>query len=86
MPYMPTSSELSKVLKNLGANNIDYLLDMIEYFSNIECNRRDSIVLNYLGVSGVRNIIDDLSREIRSIKPLKNILEIGVDTGSLLRN
>lgn len=76
--------QLSKLLKELDAQNIEALTRQIRYFTETEAERRDKIVLSYFGPEGVQRIIDSIADCLLSSPRLvenAQILDAGAGTG-----
>lgn len=76
--------QFSKLLKEMGVQNIEALTEQIKHFTEKEAEKRDEIVLSYFGAEGVQRIIDSVANCLLSPPRLienAEILDIGAGTG-----
>jgi len=76
--------DLHSLLLELGAHSIDLLVEEIRHFTLKEAERRDKIVLDYFGESGVKQIVDAIATRLISSPKLKTnaqILDMGAGSG-----
>jgi ubiquinone/menaquinone biosynthesis C-methylase UbiE len=72
------------LLEELGASNIEMLMEGIKHFTEKEAEKRDKIVLNYFGEEGVKRITEAVVNRLLSPPKLKNdakILDVGAGSG-----
>lgn len=75
---------LRKFLKELGASNIDLIVREVEHFTEREAEKRDQILLDYFGESGINRITESLVEYILSPPKFKlnaKILDVGAGSG-----
>ena len=78
------AADLPKLLRELGAQNVDLLVKEISHFTRKEAEKRDKIVLGYFGEDGVNKIIDSIITGLDSapkLKPNAKILDMGAGSG-----
>ena len=76
--------DLRKLLEELGASNVEMLMEGIKHFTEKEAEKRDKIVLNYFGEEGVERITEAVVNRLLSPPKLKNdakILDVGAGSG-----
>ena len=82
------AADLPELLRALGAQNIDLLVEEISHFTRKEAEKRDKIVLGYFGEEGVNKIIDSIITGLSShpkLKPNAKILDVGAGSGFFTR-
>lgn len=60
------AADLSELLRELGAQNVDLLVREISHFTAKEAEKRDKIVLGYFGEDGVNKIVDSIIAGLNS--------------------
>jgi len=78
------SAALQDLLRQLGAENVDFLVKEITHFTRREAERRDKIVLGYFGKAGINRIVDSIVTRLNSspkLKPNARILDAGAGSG-----
>ena len=78
------AADLPKLLRELGAQNVDLLVKEISHFTRKEAEKRDKIVLGYFGEDGVNKILDSILAGLDSapkLKPNAKILDMGAGSG-----
>jgi len=81
-------ADLSELLRELGAQNVDLVVREISHFTRKEAEKRDKIVLGYLGEDGVNKIVDSIIAGLSSHPKLKlnaEILDVGAGSGFFTR-
>jgi ubiquinone/menaquinone biosynthesis C-methylase UbiE len=81
--YLETT-DLRRLLTELGAQNIELVVDEIEHFTEKEGEKRDNIVLSYFGQAGVTQIVDTIVTKLIRPPKLKanaRILDMGAGSG-----
>lgn len=76
--------QLSKLLKELDARNVETLTQQVRHFTETEAERREKIVLSYFGIEGVHRIVDSIADCLLSSPRLSvnaEILDVGAGTG-----
>jgi len=76
--------DLSNLLLELGAQNVDLLAKEIRHFTEKEAQRRDRIVLDYFGEDGANKIVEAIITCLSSSPKLKTtakILDVGAGSG-----
>lgn len=76
--------DLPKLLHDLGAQNIDLLIEEIRHFTEKEAEKRDKIVLSYFGEDGTKQIVNTIIASLDSAPRLKTdsqILDMGAGSG-----
>jgi len=76
--------DLPKLLHDLGAQNIDLLVEEIRHFTVKEAGKRDKIVLSYFGEDGIKQIVNGIIASLDSAPKLKasaQILDMGAGSG-----
>ncbi len=76
--------EIRKFLKQLGASNVDLLIEEIKHFTEKEAERRDQIVLSYFGEEGVNRIVESIVSCFLSPPRLRRnakVLDVGAGSG-----
>lgn len=75
---------LSDLLAELGAQNVDFIVNEIRHFTEKEAQKRDKIALGYFGEKIVRQIVDSISIRLSMSPKLKQtarILDMGAGSG-----
>lgn len=78
------SVAIPDLLRQLGAENVDFLVKEITHFTRREAERRDKIVLGYFGKTGINRIVDSIVTRLNSspkLKPNAHILDAGAGSG-----
>jgi len=81
--YLQTA-DLPRLLRKLGAQNVELIVDEIHHFSKKEGEKRDKIVVGYFDESGVKQIVDSIVNRLTTrpkLKPNAKILDIGAGSG-----
>ena len=76
--------QLEQFFKKLGASNPEILAKEIEHFTTKEAEKRDKIIINYFGESGVNRIVNTITKILLAHPKLKanaKVLDIGAGTG-----
>ncbi len=76
--------DLPSFLKSLEDLNIDLLIIEIQQFTEKEAEKRDNLLLDYFGESGIEKIADSIIKYILAEPKLKNnakILDVGAGSG-----
>jgi SAM-dependent methyltransferase len=76
--------QLEQFFEELGASNPKILAKEAEYFTTKEAEKRDKIVLNYFGKTGVNRIVDTITTKLLEPPRLpanSKILDAGAGTG-----
>ncbi|MGB9713916.1 MAG: class I SAM-dependent methyltransferase [Candidatus Bathyarchaeales archaeon] len=76
--------ELDKLFKKLRVSDSELLAKEIEHFTREEAERRDQIVINYFGESGIDRIIERITELLFAPPKLPlnaKILDLGAGTG-----
>ena len=76
--------QFSKLLKELGVQNVETLTAQIQHFTEKEAEKRDEIVLSYFGAEGVQRIVNSVADCLLSPPRLTEnaeILDVGAGTG-----
>jgi len=76
--------QLEDFFKKLGTSNPEILAKEIEHFTIKEAEKRDSIVLNYFGKSGVNRIVNTITKLLLASPRLSanaKVLDVGAGTG-----
>lgn len=78
--------QFSKLLKELGVQNVEALTEQIKHFTEKEAEKRDEILLSYFGAEGVQRIVNSIANCLllppRLIENAE-ILDVGAGTGFL---
>jgi len=77
-------ADLPKVLRKLGAQNVEVLVEQIHHFTTKEAGKRDKIVVGYFDESGIKQIVDSIVNRLNShpkLKPNAKILDMGAGSG-----
>jgi len=75
---------LPRLLHELGAQNIDLIVEEIKHFTEKEAEKRDKIVVSYFGEDGVKQISEAIVTSLTSPPKLKTnaqILDMGAGSG-----
>lgn len=78
------SIDLQRFLEELGASNVETIVEGVKHFTEREGERRDQIVLNYSGEEGVRHITESIVDRLLSPPKLvekAKILDVGAGSG-----
>jgi len=81
--YLETT-DLRSLLLELGAQNIELVVEEIKHFTEKEAEKRDKIVLDYFGKNGVEQIVGAIATQLTSppkLKPNAQILDMGAGSG-----
>jgi len=76
--------QLEDFFKKLGTSNPEILAKEVKHFTTKEAEKRDSIVLNYFGKSGVNRIVNTITDLLLSPPRLPanaKVLDVGAGTG-----
>ena len=76
--------QLEQLFNKLGAADPETLAETVEHFTVKEAEKRDQIVRNYFGQSGVRRIVDAITRCLLEQPRLPRegkVLDVGAGTG-----
>ncbi len=77
--------DFKKLLKKLNVPNVDSLIREAEHFTTREAEKRDAILLDYFGETGINRIIDLITEFLLLSPPrLRNdtkILDVGAGSG-----
>jgi len=78
--------QFSKLLKDLGVQNVEALTEQIKHFTEKEAEKRDEILLSYFGAEGVQRMVNSIANCLllppRLIENAE-ILDVGAGTGFL---
>ena len=75
---------MPRLLHELGAQNIDLIVEEIKHFTEKEAEKRDKIVVSYFGEDGVKQISEAIVTSLTSPPKLKTnaqILDMGAGSG-----
>lgn len=78
------SIDLQRFLEELGASNVEALMDEVKHFTEKEAEKRDQIVLDYFGEHGVKRITRSIVNRLLSQPKLRDdakILDVGAGSG-----
>ena len=76
--------QLEQLFRKLGASNPEILAKEIEHFTTKEAEKRDEIVINYFGESGVNRIVDTITKLLLVSPKLPakaKVLDVGAGSG-----
>jgi len=76
--------QLKQLFRKLGASNPEILAKEIEHFTTKEAKKRDKIVINYFGESGVNRIVDTITKLLLASPKLPakaKVLDVGAGSG-----
>jgi len=77
-------ADLPKLLRELGAQNIDLIMREITHFTMKEAEKRDKTVQSYFGEDGIEQIVNAIVIQLTSQPKLKadaQILDMGAGSG-----
>jgi len=77
-------TDLRKLLHELGAKNIDLLVEEVGHFTSKEAEKRDKIVLSYFSDDNIKQIVNSIITRLNShpkLKPTAKILDMGAGSG-----
>jgi len=78
------AQELERLFKKLGAPSPRKLAEEVQYFSSKEAEKRDTIIQDYLGKTGINRIVDTVAAHLLAEPALPSdakILDAGAGTG-----
>lgn len=81
--YLQTVA-LTDLLRQLGGENVDFLVKEITHFTRKEAERRDKIVQGYFGKAGIDRIVDSIVTRLNSspkLMPTARVLDAGAGSG-----
>jgi len=76
--------QLEQFFKKLGASNPKILAKEVQHFTTKEAEKRDKIVINYFGESGINRIVDTVTKLLFKAPRLPanaKVLDIGAGSG-----
>jgi len=75
---------LRSLLEELEIPNVDMIIKEVKHFTEKEAEKRDQIVLDYFGETGVKRIVDlivDLLLSPPKLRTYAKILDVGAGSG-----
>lgn len=76
--------DLEQLFKTLGATDPKALVETVHHFTTKEAGKRDKIVLDYFGQSGINQIVDSIVKSLQTSPELPKdarILDLGAGSG-----
>jgi len=78
------SLQLEQFFRKLGASNPEILVKEVEHFTTKEAEKRDNIVINYFGESGINRIVNTITQLLLNSPRLRanaKVLDVGAGSG-----